>query len=222
MVSWTKTRVLVILATVSLSACAGAPKQFESDFQPVLPPLVEPTFTPTGSLYMAGGTDWFGRERARQVGDSVTVLLQEEVSAGQSQSISTNRQSDNNLFNADAIGGPPWLNAENFWGGSTLSSTGSGETGQSATMSGSITATVIEVYANGSMLVQGEKILSMTDGSERIRLRGIIRPGDISPNNTVLSYRLSNAQISYEGTGSLTRASRPGWGTRILQNVWPF
>ena len=88
-------------------------------------------------------------------------------------------------------------------GGSSLSSNGTGTAGQSASLNGSISAIVVDVMANGNLVVFGEKQLELNEGSEYIRVRGVIRPEDIQPNNTVLSRRLANAQFSYSGAGEL-------------------
>ena len=87
--------------------------------------------------------------------------------------------------------------------GSNLSSDGNGSAGQAASLTGSISAMVVEVLSNGNLVIVGEKQLALTEGSEFIRLKGIIRPSDIQPDNTVLSQRIASAQISYRGTGGL-------------------
>jgi len=103
-----------------------------------------------------------------------------------------------------------------------IASEGQGVADQRASLTGSVSATVIEVLANGNLVVKGEKQLALTEGTEVIQVSGIIRPTDISPNNTVQSRRLANAQITYRGTGSLVQASKPGWGTGLLLRFWPF
>jgi flagellar L-ring protein precursor FlgH len=85
-----------------------------------------------------------------------------------------------------------------------------------------VSVTVTEVLANGNLMVRGEKQLALTEGTEIIQVSGIIRPDDVSPNNTVLSRRLANAQIAYRGTGELANAAKAGWGTRALLSLWPF
>ena len=80
---------------------------------------------------------------------------------------------------------------------------------------------VVEVLSNGNLVIIGEKQLALTEGSEYIRLKGIIRPSDIQPDNTVLSQRIASAQISYRGTGELASASRASWGTGLLYKLWP-
>jgi len=106
--------------------------------------------------------------------------------------------------------------------GATIESTGQGNAAQRATLTGSVAATVVEILANGNLVVRGEKQLALTEGAEVIQVSGIIRPEDVSPNNTVQSRRLANAQIAYRGSGDLANASRPGWGIRGLMKIWPF
>ena len=216
---------LALIALV-LGGCASTPQDFEPDFRPV-PPTAEPVESaPSGSLFMSSRTAWFGESRASRVGDTVTILLQESTQSTRSASVSTSRETTNDFLSAGQVdilsAGSNFVNVPGMFDGSTSESTGSGHSGPSASLSGSITATVGEVLANGNMVVQGEKILALTEGSERVRGRGVSRPRDISQMNTVLSYRLANAQIRYEGRGDLARAARPGWGTRFFHAAWPF
>lgn len=217
---------LIAFAPFVLGGCVSAPPDFEPDFSPV-PPVAEAVESaPSGSLFMSSRTAWFGEARAGRVGDTVTILLQESTQSTRSANVSTSRESTNDFLSAGQVdilsAGSNFVNVPGMFDGSTSESTGSGNSGQSASLTGSITATVVEVLPNGNMVVQGEKILSLTEGSERVRVRGVIRPRDISQMNTVLSYRLANAQIRYEGRGDLARAVRPGWGTRFFNAAWPF
>ena len=75
---------------------------------------------------------------------------------------------------------------------------------------------------NGNAVVYGEKQLGLNEGSEMILVKGVIRPEDIMPNNTVLSTRLANAQFSYNGVGELARATKSPWGVKVLYGLWPF
>ena len=85
-----------------------------------------------------------------------------------------------------------------------------------------VAVTVVEILANGNLVLRGEKQLALSEGSEVIQVAGIIRPEDIAPNNTVQSRRLAHAQIAYRGTGDLAAATRPGWGTNAFMKLWPF
>jgi flagellar L-ring protein precursor FlgH len=106
--------------------------------------------------------------------------------------------------------------------GSEISNSGGGLDKKKATLIGAVTVTVVEVLANGNLVVRGEKQLALTDGAETIQLSGIIRPTDISPSNMVQSSRLANAQIAYRGSGDLANATKLGWGTSALMKLWPF
>ncbi len=97
-----------------------------------------------------------------------------------------------------------------------------GTAGQSASLTGAVSVTVIEVLANGNLVVRGEKQLALTEGTEVIQVSGIIRPDDVSPNNMVQSRRLANAQIAYRGTGDMAAVAKTGWGTKALLKLWPF
>jgi flagellar L-ring protein precursor FlgH len=103
-----------------------------------------------------------------------------------------------------------------------IESSGSGEADQRASLSGAVSVSVVEVLANGNLMVRGEKQVALTEGAEVIQVSGIIRPDDVSPNNTVQSRRLANAQITYRGTGDMANAAKAGWGTKALLAIWPF
>ena len=102
------------------------------------------------------------------------------------------------------------------------SSTGTGTADQLATLTGSVAVTVVEILANGNLMVRGEKKLGLAEGTEVIQVSGVIRPEDVGPNSTVQSRRLANAQIAYRGSGDLANATRAGWGTTLLHKFWPF
>ena len=83
--------------------------------------------------------------------------------------------------------------------------------------------TVADVLANGNLVVRGEKWIHINHGDEYIRLRGIVRPVDISASNTVLSTQVADAELAYGGTGQVARSSAPGWLTRFFTSrIWPF
>jgi flagellar L-ring protein precursor FlgH len=222
-------RIGVVALVAGLSACATpaleTPLQAER-FEPVYPVAADLARPATGAIYNGRQSDhWFGRGRSYQVGDVITVLLNESTQAARQQSANVSREASNEALPpglstkigglATALGGLN-LNASN------VASAGTGTADQRATLTGSVAATVVEVLANGNLLVRGEKRLTLSEGAEIIQVSGIIRPEDVSRNNMVQSRRLANAQISYRGTGDLANASRPGWGTRGLLKFWPF
>ena len=212
---------------VLLAGCGQAPLKLthSPDFAPVYPApqVIRPEAT--GSIFTGNqGDNWFGRSVIYQVGDTLTVLLDESTQAARQQNTTVSRESSNDVMTPGLIAKLPGTSTLSGMktDGSTISSDGKGETGQTATLKGSITTSIVQVLANGNLVLRGEKQLALSEGTEVIQLSGIVRPADISPNNTVQSRRLANAQIAYRGTGDLSNTARPGWATRTLLNLWPF
>jgi len=153
------------------------------------------------------------------------VLLDESTQAARTSNTDLSREAKN-------TGLPTGLNTEigkisPFLQGIDLSSSGQTSKGkgvadQKATLKGSLAVTVVEVLANGNLMVRGEKKLGLAEGTEVIQVSGIIRPQDVGPNSTVQSLRLANAQIAYRGNGDVANAAKAGWGTSALHRFWPF
>lgn len=235
------TRLAGLLAVVLLATgCAGtAPQKLSHtpEFAPVLPPPQAQQRAITGAIFQGRASDnWFGHGRRYQVGDILTVLLNESTQAARQQSANVSREASNTVVPEGVTSRVEKLALPGKVLGTTLSgvlggidlrnakvdSSGTGQADQRASLSGAVSVSVVEVLANGNLMVRGEKQLALTEGAEVIQVSGIIRPDDISPNNTVQSRRLANAQIAYRGTGDMANAARPGWGTSVLLKLWPF
>tara|TARA_B110001450_G_scaffold93300_1_gene88476 strand:- start:6911 stop:7609 length:699 start_codon:yes stop_codon:yes gene_type:complete len=224
----------VLLISSLLNACAGQPQMMPTtEFSPIQPIPEQKPRQVTGSIFM-NGRDLFGDLRSYQtgnvqVGDLVTVLLSETTQASRTSAVATTRTTTNDAIGPnqmasiiDKIGfGASFFEGVNT-DGSEITSDGSGSAGQAASLTGSISAMVVEILGNGNLVIIGEKQLALTEGTEFIRVKGIIRPADIQPDNTILSQRIAHAQISYRGTGELASASRASWGTGLLYKFWPF
>ncbi|MFN3164205.1 MAG: flagellar basal body L-ring protein FlgH [Pseudohongiellaceae bacterium] len=217
------------LLVVSCASPLGSEKSRQTEFEFTYPEPAAESALVTGSI-MDNGVGLYPTRRIYQagqisVGDIITVILNETAQASRTNGITAERESSNNVLGAAQAGA--LFPDDSFFdgiatGGSILSSVGTGVSDQSATLRGSITATVVNVLANGNLVILGEKELTLTEGSEIIRVKGLVRPEDIQPNNTVLSHRIASAQISYSGTGDLARAIKPAWGAKILFGLWPF
>lgn len=215
--------VLLALTALALSACSVLPREplaHSEGFRPVYPVAQAQPHMATGAIYNGAQSEaFFGRGRAFQVGDVITVILDESTQAGRTQSGVVKRTSSNDVVPAAMGGG--LLPAANLLGG-TIKNEGSGTADQTATLKGSVAVSVIDVMSNGNLVLRGEKQLALTEGAEIIQVAGVVRPDDIAPNNTVASRRLANAQITYRGTGDMAAASRAGWATSGLLKLWPF
>lgn len=223
-----------VCAAAVLAGCSSAPKMAAEEFAPVLQLPTEPERPVTGSIYNGGKNDnWFGRKKNYRVGDIITVVLKEETQSNRTTNTSAKRKTANDV----AAGLVPMI-TNNLPGfareragrltnglkldGAEINSEATGTTTQNAKLEGSVAVTVTQVLANGNLVVRGEKVLDLSEGSETIRVAGIVRSDDIAPDGTVNSRRLANAQIAYTGTGDLANNSKVPWGTSFLQKFWPF
>jgi flagellar L-ring protein precursor FlgH len=228
-----RSRLLIMVVAGSMAGCARAPLMPSPAFAPVIPQASASAPASSGSIFIDGrGDNLFGRQRDYRVGDVITVLLNEQTQASRLQHTTLARSSSNNAFPSVQAGLTSALKGSipglsSFFGqvkpdGSTIKSDGQGDSGQQASLVGAIAVSVIDVMANGNLVVRGEKQLALSEGSEVIQVSGVVRAEDIAPNGTVTSRRLANAQIAYRGYGDGADAARPGWGTRVLNAVWPF
>ena len=232
-----KTGIALSLVVALAAGCAHeAPLGPSAAFAPVFPVDPPKQSNLTGAIYQELLSDnYFGRKRNYQVGDIITVVLNESTNATRNQNTTTSRATVNTAFPSIQAGvanalsntgiGMPGLGslAKNAKAdANTISSDGSEKAGQYQSLSGSIAVTIVEVFSNGNLAVRGEKHLAFNEGPEVIQVAGIVRIEDIAPDGTVQSKRLSNAQIAYRGSGEGADASRASWGTRALYKYWPF
>ena len=222
-------KTIAVLAPVAalLAACAGPmPMAHTPQFSPVQPLPRENVKVTTGAIFAADSTDmWQAKRRDYRVGDIITVLLDEKTQANRSLTNETSRESKNDAVPQGLTNRAAGLNGVLSGlktDGATISNKGKGNADQQASLSGSVAATVVEVQANGNLVIRGEKQLSMSEGGEIIQVSGVIRPEDVSAISTVQSRRLANAQIAYRAAGDLANATRAGWGTSALWKWWPF
>ena len=221
--------LFIVSALALLQGCATEPVDMvlrpSPEFQPVYPLASDRPKIATGGIYSNRQSDaWFGRGRNYQVGDIITVLLNESTQAARTQNTDVSREAKNSLpSGASAQVGKmsPFLDGVNLNDNRT-SSTGKGKADQQASLSGSVAVTVVEILANGNLVIRGEKKLGLAEGTEVIQVSGVISPEDIGPNSTVQSRRLANAQIAYRGSGDLANATRAGWGTTLMHKFWQF
>lgn len=218
---------LLVLAALVLQACASGPDLAEnesrSEFRSASMAYT-PAPPPAGTIYnTAGSFDLFMDLRARAVGDILTVLLVERTDASKESSTSTARGSSVDTGFPVIGGGPVTAGGEQILNNEFESDTtfdGQADSSQSNRLDGSITVTVAERLPNGNLLVRGEKLITINQGEEFIRLEGIVRPVDIGPENTVASTKVADAAISYSGRGALQATNRQGWLTRFFNSPW--
>ena len=115
----------------------------------------------------------------------------------------------------DWVGSDQKVNFENDFDGK-------GETTRSSQLNTYITAQVIQVFANGNLVIQGSRQVQVNNENQFINVQGVIRPEDISAGNIILSTYIAEAKIELSGQGAVSDKQKPGWFARILDWVWPF
>lgn len=219
---------LVFVLSLLLPACAVQPPQLRDPaFAGVRPMSVVPVPATDGAIYREGfSMSLFEDLKARRIGDIITVRLAESTNASKNASTTTTKESTVDIAAPIALGRGITRNGRDIFEASVEANrefNGEGGSKQSNSLKGSIAVTVAEVLPNGNLVVRGEKVLTLNQGSEFVRFAGIVRPQDIAPDNSILSTQVADAQIIYGGTGAIADANAPGWLNRIFQSpLWPF
>ena len=218
-------RVAGLILAVALAGCQAKEEMIKPDdpfYAPVQPSHIAPPPATNGSLYQQNySMALYGDRKAYRVGDVITILLTETTSSKKSTNASLSKSNDVSIANPTLFGQQPLDLTTSIQNDTSFA--GKGATGQSNSLEGSITVTVHQIYPNGLMLVKGEKWLNLTNGSEVIRVSGLLRPEDVSPENTAMSTKMADARLTYSGTGDLADTTRQGWLTRFFNSSWwPF
>ncbi|KOY01451.1 flagellar basal body L-ring protein FlgH [Pseudomonas nunensis] len=225
--------VLALSGVVALAGCvAPTPKPNDPYYAPVLPRTPLPAAANNGSIYQAGfEQNLYSDRKAFRVGDIITITLNERTQASKGANSQIDKTSKTGIGLSSLFGGG--LSTNNPVGSGDLSldvgysgdraTNGASKSGQSNSLTGSITVTVADVLPNGIIAVRGEKWMTLNSGDELVRIAGLVRADDIATDNTVSSTRVADARITYSGTGAFADASQPGWFDRFfLSPLFPF
>jgi flagellar L-ring protein precursor FlgH len=175
----------------------------------------------SGAIFGGSFTPLTSGGRAGQVGDILTIQLVERTSASKSSGSATQRDGDISLT-PPATGPLSFFNPTDIGMGGGQQFKGQGNATQANTLSGEITVTVAAVYPNGTMLVRGQKLLTLNRGDEWVQISGLVRAIDIGTDNRIASTRIADATIRFTGKGDVARASRQGWLQRFFSMISPF
>jgi flagellar L-ring protein FlgH len=216
---------LTVACAVLLSGCSlmnGMKEDDGRDFEATWPDVPDGPKPQAGAIY-AQGTDvsLWNNVTARNVGDTLTVTLAESTEAEKNATTSTKKATDAALTGPTILGRPITANGTPILEGSLGNSStfaGNGAATQSNKLDGYITVTVAKRLSNGNLLVRGQKWIAINSGREFVRLQGVVRPSDIAPDNTVVSWRVADAYISYGGQGTVANATKPGWLYRFFNS----
>jgi flagellar L-ring protein precursor FlgH len=221
--------VLALLAASALNACAvleqvqRVPQVDVLDARGVEPaPVVEPVRN-NGAIFQGDRyRPLFEDHRARLVGDTITVLITEKVSATQKSSSTIDREGTLEAsITAVPFASPNSFNRARAEARHKNDFEGKGTTENSNDFAGTITATIVRVLPNGHLIVAGEKQIGVNANVDVLRFSGQVDPRAIAPGNTVPSTSIANVRIEQRGRGQQAEAQSMGWLARFFLSLWP-
>lgn len=239
---------LALTSTLALGACSTA---VEAVRGPELAPIGYPAaLVPTSQVYMpspeqqradraasanslwrTGARTFFGDQRARRVGDIVTVNIDIDDRAQTQNSTARSRSNEisggvTNFFGLENSLGrlfPGGFDAANMVGMEGESSAnGSGSVNRSEKVSLTIAAVVTDVLSNGNLVIQGRQEVRTNREIRELTVAGIVRPEDISSANTIAHTQIAEARISYGGRGDISRVQATPAAQSLVERFSPF
>ena len=226
------------LLAASLVSCAGG-ANLENPSEAILTkPIYEDTekYIPKdGSLWPGETSDnlLFADTKAKQVGDIVTVQLEEAFESTNSATTGISKDSQIELGVNTVLGVPNDLGMTNFLGlgnsfdptvsaESSRSTNGTGTTTRGGSMTGTLAAIIKQELPNGIFRIEGKRTVTVNNEDQMMILTGMIRRVDIGFANTISSQQIANANIIYTGKGVISDEQNVGWLMRFFAWVWPF
>ena len=240
----TLTSYILFASAFVFSGCTANLTEPEIDFEPPkyveqMPPQEESQdFIATGSIFGQGENPLFSDHKAMHVNDIVTVVIAETAQSTSSGSKALSESDSLGLgggtfstgsnganMNGNIVSIANKLNGVSdigFSGGSTSSFSGSGSATKDASFTTTVSARIVKVLSNGNYFISGKREILVDEQKQIIQISGVIRPYDIDQTNKISSSQMSDAKILYKTEGDVDRAGNRGWGSKIVQAVWPF
>lgn len=154
--------------------------------------------------------------RAMRKDDILTIMIVENSKAGSESTTSTGKSNSFGIDNVKGSGPLDFIPAFGASGGLNTGFEGGGATGRSNSFIATISARVIDVQDNGNLIIEGSKVVEINEEKEIIKVSGVVRPEDIETDNTIMSYNISDANITYSGKGVADKGRRPGLFARLF------
>jgi flagellar L-ring protein precursor FlgH len=172
----------------------------------------------------------FADRRAKRVNDVVTIVVSENAVGGNNANTTTSRDTTTTAGVTSALGLEGSMldllrrgTASIGVGGTSANSLkGVGKTSRDGNLTATMSARVMNILENGNFLIEGRRQVTVNAEDQYLIITGIVRPDDITTDNTILSQNIADAKIVYTGKGVVDDKMRPGWLTRIVDWVWPF
>jgi len=238
-------RRFALLALAPLAACStvteavkgpalapvGYPASLVANNQIVVDPREPVGAASANSLWRVGARAFFADQRARRVGDILTVQIDIDDSAKTTNGTSSSRTSSskagvNNFFGLESTLGKilpgAFDPATMIDTGSTSTNAGAGSVNRSEKISLTVAAVVSGVLPNGNLVIQGSQEVRTNFDVRQLTVAGVVRPEDISSANTIKHTQIAEARISYGGRGDISRVQKTPSGQSLVERFLPF
>lgn len=219
---------MALLLSLGLSSCAlTKKKEVKETFKPTEPIVIKLPKEDNGSIFRPEmNVGLFDDNNARNIGDILTINLSESTNATSTANTSATKDQKIDLPSPKLAGDKVTKNGKEILNNEVEAGrefNGQGTSAQNSNFSGTISVTVAKVLPNFNLVVRGEKLVRLNQAEEFIRFSGIVRPQDISPDNTVESKRVANVHVTYAGDGTISAANNMGSLGRFFQGkTWPY
>ncbi|KAB2319150.1 flagellar basal body L-ring protein FlgH [Betaproteobacteria bacterium SCN1] len=217
-------RLILLTGSIALAGCGTTPSSIV-DHPTSTRPQAQTAQGPTnGAIYQnASYRPLFEDRRARQVGDILTIVINERTQAGKAASSSGSKTGAVDSSIGTVAGLPlKTLQGVGVTADSSAEYADKSALDSSNTFSGTITVTVVEVLPNGNLVVSGEKQVALDKGVEYVRLSGVVQPDSIQAGNSVSSTKVADARIEYRTSAKLDSAEVMGWLARFFLSFAPL
>jgi flagellar L-ring protein precursor FlgH len=238
---------LSLMASASLSACSGLRDQFDHldqqpSFSATVNPQTQPGYVPVSmpmpeprpeirqanSLWQSGMRSFLKDQRARNIGDILTVVVTVNDQANTDNETTRNRTTTdvanvNGLLGAQSakvLAGANLTNAIDLPSAQSMASVGKVQ--RTDTITTRVGAEVIQILPNGNLVIQGKQETLINYEMREIGITGIVRPEDIANDDTITYDKIAEARITYAGRGQLMDVQQPRWGHQLLDILFPF
>jgi flagellar L-ring protein precursor FlgH len=244
-------KLILVTSLLSTVACTNTLTRLEElDSGPKLAKVENPTKMPgyspienwpieqkivsekaANSLWQQGSRSFFKDQRATRVGDILTVVVKISDKADLDNTTSASRS------NAENVAAPQFLGLEDKIGkimpgdpdlsnlvdiNTSKDVSGTGTIGRKEDIETKVAAIVTQILPNGNMAIKGTQQIKVNHEMRELEIAGVIRPEDISSDNTIQSEQIAEARISYGGRGTISYANKPRYGSDIIDIISPF
>lgn len=166
------------------------------------------------------GQSLFTDIKAHKVGDILTVLIYEDSKASNQVETKDSKDQDASMSGGPGVGPLDFIPLFGLDASTKYSHDGKGEELRNGKISAKMSVTVVGLKENGDLVIEGTRVIGISNDKETITLTGVVRSKDVSTENTVESYLIADAEIHYTGKGNSQTSARPGIIARVLS--WIF